>query len=675
MAIQVSPGINVSEFDNTTVVPAVSTTVGGMAGVFQWGPAYQRVLIDSETTLVQKFGKPDSNTFESFFSAANFLAYGNALYVVRTYDASALNAIANTVGAATVPQIDNFDDFTKTTLDANVAYVAKYAGSLGNSLKVSVCDSANAYSCNLTANAAALTFTVGSNTATINAYATASGGGNTAANAVLNALTVGDYIKAGNTTVGYQYLKVTAITGPTGAETSANGSYYANGATISFATPYTLSTNITQISNTTARFWEFYNSVDRAPATSAYAAGLSLTTMDEIHVVVVDKGGKFTGTPNQILEVWSNLSRATDAKSSSGAALYYRTVIDNNSAYLYTGTPRSGAGTGTATSLSNSSNVKPLSASLASGADSSAEGSIALGAVAQGWDLFKSKEDVDVSLLVTGKAVSTGGLANYIIGNIAETRKDCVAFISPDSSILTNADPVQYAVDFRNSTGGVSGLTINSSYAVYTGNYKYQYDKYNDVYRWIPLNGDIAGLCTATDFTRDAWYSPAGFNRGQIKNVTKLLYNPNQAQRDLLYKNDVNPVVTFPGQGTVLYGDKTLLGQPTSFSRINVRRLFIVLEKAISLAAQTSLFEFNDAFTRAQFKNLVEPFLRQIQGRRGIYDYRVVCDETNNTPQVIDSNQFVGDIYIKPARSINFIQLNFVAVRTGVDFNTIVGQF
>lgn len=674
MAIQVSPGINVSEFDNTTVVPAVSTTVGGIAGVFQWGPAYQRVLVDSETTLVQKFGKPDSNTFESFFSAANFLAYGNALYVVRTYDASALNAVANT-GTVTAPQIDNIDDFSKTTLDANIAYVAKYAGTLGNSLKVSVCDSANAFSCNLVANAAALTFTVGSNTATVNAYSTSQGGGNTAANSVLGALTVGDFVRAGNATIGYQFLKVTAVAGPTGAETANGGSYFANGVTISFATPYNLSTAITQNSNTTVRFWEFYNAVDRAPGTTPYTAGLGLTTRDELHVVVVDEDGKFAGAPNQILEVWSNLSRATDAKSSSGAAQFYRTVIDNNSAYIYTGAPRSGAATGLASAVANSTNVKPYSASLALGADSTAEGSIALGSVAAGWDLFKSKEDVDVSLLVTGKAVSTGGLANYVISNIAESRQDCVAFISPDASILTNADPVQYAVDFRNSTGGVSGLTINSSYAVYTGNYKYQYDKYNDVYRWVPLNGDIAGLCAATDFDRDAWFSPAGFNRGQIKNVTKLLYNPNQAQRDLLYKNDVNPVVTFPGQGTVLYGDKTLLGQPSAFSRINVRRLFIVLEKAIALAAQSSLFEFNDAFTRAQFKNLVEPFLRQVQGRRGIFDYRVVCDETNNTPQVIDSNQFVGDIYIKPARSINFIQLNFVAVRTGVDFNTIVGQF
>jgi phage tail sheath protein FI len=205
--------------------------------------------------------------------------------------------------------------------------------------------------------------------------------------------------------------------------------------------------------------------------------------------------------------------------------------------------------------------------------------------------------------------------------------------------------------------------------------YKYRYDKYNDMYRYVPLNGDIAGLMVRTDSTRDPWFSPAGFNRGQIKNIVKLAWNPDKANRDTLYKNGVNPVVTFPGQGTILYGDKTLLAKPSAFDRINVRRLFIVLEKAIATASKFTLFEYNDEFTRAQFRSLVEPFLRDVQGRRGIYDFRVVCDETNNTGEVIDRNEFVGDIYIKPARSINFIQLNFVAVRSGVEFSEVVGKF
>jgi phage tail sheath protein FI len=259
---------------------------------------------------------------------------------------------------------------------------------------------------------------------------------------------------------------------------------------------------------------------------------------------------------------------------------------------------------------------------------------------------------------MTGKANSAA--ASYVIDNIAETRKDCVAFVSPTKS--TSADSI---VSFRN------GLT-STSYAVIDSGYKYQYDRYNDIYRYIPLNGDIAGLCARTDETRDPWFSPAGFTRGQIKNLVKLNFNPNQAERDLLYKNGVNPVVTFPGRGTVLFGDKTMLAKPSAFDRINVRRLFIVLEKAISTAAEFALFEFNDEFTRAQFKNLVEPYLREVQGRQGITDFKVICDTTNNTGDVIDRNEFVGDIYIKPARSINFIQLNFIAVRSGVEFNEIV---
>lgn len=690
MAIQVSPGVNISEFDTTTVVPAVSTSVGALAGVFQWGPGYQRTLVESENTLVQKFGKPNSNNFETFFTAANFLAYGNALYVVRAYDSTALNAVANT-GTTTAIQINNIDDFTlnHATADANTAYIAKYPGTLGNSLKVSVCDSAAAYSSNLSltsANstyAAQVNFTLGSNQITVWGGASASGSANTAANNVVTKLTIGDYVKAGNSTVGYQYMKVTAVN-TAAVEASGNATVnvgslaYVSVMTVNTSTAFNLSSNvIVSVSNTAgpARFWEFYNAVDKAPGVSTFMTSQGLSTQDEIHVVVSDAGGKFTGTKDQILEVWAAMSRATDAKTTAGASNYYQTILNKQSNFLFAGTARSGAGIGLASALSAPTSTTPYSATFSLGTDGAAESAITLGPISQGYDLFVGKADVDISLLMQGKALNTGGLANYIIGNIADKRKDCIAFISPDSSILTATDPSQYAVDFRGSTNGVSGLTYNSSYAVLDTGYKYQYDKYNDVYRWVPLNGDIAGLCAGTDQARDAWYSPAGFTRGQIKNVVKLSFNPNQAQRDLLYKNDVNPVVQFPGQGTVLYGDKTLLGKPSAFDRINVRRLFIVLEKAISEAAQSSLFEFNDSFTRAQFKNLVEPFLRQVQGRRGIYDFRVVCDETNNTDQVIDSNQFVGDIYIKPAKSINFIQLNFVAVRTGVDFNTIVGQF
>ncbi len=695
MAIQVSPGVNISEFDNTTVVPAVSTSVGGVAGVFQWGPGYQRTLIDSENTLIQKFGKPTASNFETFFTAANFLAYGNALYVVRAFSNTAYNAVANTIGSQTNIQIDNYDDFRDNHTASEwtgSTYIAKFPGALGNSLKVSVCDSANAYGSVLlapnTSTGVVFNFTPGSNQISVWGGSSAAGSANAAANGVLAQVSIGDYIKAGNSSVGFQYLKVTAksiagVEGNANATVNVASFTYQSVMTINVDARFSLSGTVKIAANTTAstgvtRLWEYYNVVDKAPGVSTYMASQNLTTADELHIVVADAGGKFTGTQGSILEVWSNLSRATDAKSTSGATKYFKNVIDTQSVYVYAATPRPGADVGLASAISAVSNT-PFSATLVQGADGDTESTISLGFIATAYDLFVGKADVDLSLLMQGKAVgNTGALGNYIISNIAEKRKDCVAFISPDSTIVSNpatVDPVQYAVDFRNSTNGVSGLTYNSSYAVMDTGYKYQYDKYNDVYRWVPLNGDIAGLCAQTDQTRDPWYSPAGFTRGQIKNVVKLTFNPNQAQRDLLYKNDINPVVQFPGQGTVLYGDKTLLGKPSAFDRINVRRLFIVLERAIEKASQSSLFEFNDTFTRAQFKNLIEPFLRQVQGRRGIYDFRVVCDETNNTGQVIDSNQFVGDIYIKPAKSINFIQLNFVAVRTGVDFNTIVGQF
>jgi hypothetical protein len=310
----------------------------------------------------------------------------------------------------------------------------------------------------------------------------------------------------------------------------------------------------------------------------------------------------------------------------------------------------------------------PITQSFVSGADGSAGTS---GQYQRAYDLFKSAEEVDISLILGGSA--TSATAIHLINNIAEYRKDCVVCLSPEQAdVVNNTSYVNAQVDdiveFRQTLP-------STSYAVLDSGYKYQYDKYNDQYRWVPLNGDIAGTMVRTDTVRDPWYSPAGLNRGRIKNVISLAFNPNKTARDQLYKNGVNPVTTFPGEGTILFGDKTLLGYPSAFDRINVRRLFIVLEKAIAIAARQSLFEFNDDFTRGQFVNLVEPFLRDVQGRRGIFDFRVVCDETNNTPEVIDRNEFIGDIYVKPARSINFIQLNFVAVRTGVEFEEVVGQF
>jgi hypothetical protein len=415
---------------------------------------------------------------------------------------------------------------------------------------------------------------------------------------------------------------------------------------------------------------------------------------DELHVVVVDDDGLFTGTPGSILEVYKNLSRATDAKNIDGSSAYYKEVINQSSAYVWVANDRYICPSANALFVTNPNQAnstvwgtKPLNIKMSFAQDGYNEAHAnSFSSIAAAYDLFKSPEEVDISLILTGRplggvttvngqAVTNFQIANYVIDNICETRKDCVAFVSPDKSLIVNS--INNSTTGREASNLVNwrGAIRSTSYAVMDGSYKYQYDRYNDVYRWIPLNGDIAGLCARTDHTNDAWWSPAGFNRGQIKNIIRLGYNPTQTERDLIYVNGINPVVTFPGKGTVLYGDKTLQGKPSAFDRINVRRLFIVLEKAISQASKYSLFEFNDPFTRAQFKNLVTPYLRNIQGRRGITDFHVVCDETNNTAQIIDSNQFVGDIYIKPARSINFIQLNFVAVGTGVQFSEVVGKF
>jgi len=401
-----------------------------------------------------------------------------------------------------------------------------------------------------------------------------------------------------------------------------------------------------------------------------------------MHVVVIDEDGDISGIPGTIMEVWQGLSRATDAKDSDGGAIYYKEVLNQASNWIWFANDSTTAVSNTALNVTSSSATVPLSMSFGFGRDIGAEGSTEhLGDILRAYDLFKSAEDYDISLVLAGKSfggsnISNGRtvvgyqLANYLIDNIAERRKDCVVFCSPDKDDVVNntSDITEDVVDFRNQLR-------SSSYAVLDSGYKYMYDKYNDVYRWIPINGDIAGLCAYTDDSRDPWWSPAGFNRGNLKNVVKLAWNPKKAERDILYKNGVNPIVNFPGQGIVMFGDKTLLAKPSAFDRINVRRLFIVLEKAIATAAKFTLFEFNDEFTRASFVNLVTPYLRDVQGRRGITDFTVICDETNNTGEVIDRNEFIGDIYIKPARSINFIQLNFVAVRTGVEFSEVIGNF
>ncbi len=579
MGFQVSPGVQIQERDLTTIIPAVATTSAGIAGQFRWGPIDQRIIIDSESNLIQLFGVPDNNTAKFFFPAANFLGYGNNLQVVRVAGATATNAIGGqTSGLTANVLIKNLDSYNNQTSsgnfssNSNALVAAKYAGALGNTLKVELCDSTTGF----------------------NAW---------------------------------------GLSG--------------------------------QFSNT--------------PGTSLYVQSIDGTANDEIHVAVIDEDGLFSGSAGSVLEVYEGLSKATDGKKADGSSNYYANVINQASKYIYWLNHPTGItvkSTGTTSGYGSISYVAGFGAtaglfstSLSSGVDGGVLTNDQLvngtgyGATASGYNLFSDSDTVDVSLLIAGPLT---GSAAATVANIARTRKDCVAFISTD-----NLDPTELETTKTNRCTALKSSIGENSYAFIDASWKYQYDRYNDLYRWVPLSGDIAGLAARTDDTNDPWWSPAGYNRGSIKNVIKLGFNPSQTYRDVIYPKGINPVVTFPGQGTILFGDRTAQTKPSAFDRINVRRLFIVLEKAIAIAAKYQLFEFNDAFTRSMFVSMVEPFLRDVQARRGIYDFKVICDETNNTGQVIDSNGFVASIFIKPARSINWITLNFIATRTGVNFEEV----
>ena len=570
MAYQLSPGVTWSEIDLTTVVPAVATTEGGFAGDFNWGPVDEIRSISTETELVRYFHKPNDTNFKSWFTAANFLAYGSNLRLIRSANNTSKNATSGNAGLL----IKSRDQYENEYLDLSAAnnygmFAARYPSNLGNDIKVSVW--AN----------------------TVN-------------------------------TAGF-----------------------------------------------TA--WEYGEEFNGIPGTSVWAQGKG-ASRDEMHVIVVDRFGSISGTPNTVLEKFSYISKASDAKNTDGTSNYYVNVINERSEFIYVlnhaqNTINHVANTSTWGSVATSGLVyaegqESYTVQLANGVTVTPTD----GDLYKSYDLFKNTEEVDVPLIMTGAA--SQDVSEYVVDFVAGVRKDCVVFISPLMNDVVNnlgqetTDIISYRNDFN-----------SSSYAFMDSGWKKMYDKYNDTYRWVPLNGDIAGLCARTDLDRDPWWSPAGLNRGLIKGVTKLAWNPTKANRDDLYKNSINPVVNMRGEGVLLYGDKTMTAKPSAFDRINVRRLFIVLEKAISRAAKYSLFEFNDEFTRSQFVALVEPYLRDVKGRRGIYDFKVVCDESNNTPEIIDRNEFVGDIYIKPARAINFIHLNFVAVRTGVAFSEVVGQF
>lgn len=638
MVFSVSPSVTVREIDATASIPAIATPPAAIAGVFRWGPVNEKILVTSEAELVSRFGKPTNLNPETFFVAADYLSYSNALYVTRVVSTDVV--LGDNIGAKTA--IDNY-------------FKAKYPGELGNALRVGYASGSQLYSQTLITNPSALRNTIPntanpivSNAIDINTNEFTLIG--TAEFAVT--LRQNDILKVGNDTIGYQNLIVDTVSPvtqiidqagtPLDNEDDVNLYQYI----VTFKNRYSLSeTRYSALTYT--KLWGYASLFSGPPVTS-----------DSMHIVVEDMTGIISGTPGTILEVYENVSRNPTATLADGANNYYRTVIENKSSWV------AGNSEELLDSVVNASDYE----NLIGGSDGLSENAITLGSLAVGYDLYKDAQEIDIAFILQGKA-SGANLANYIISNIADRRKDCVAFISPQrTDVVDVANPQEKLLNviaFRN-------LIQPSSYFFMDSGYKYRYDKYNDVYRWVPLNGDMAGLCSRID----PWESPAGYKRGIIKNVVKLAFNPNKEQRDQLYGSDVNPVISQVGQGVLLFGDKTGLGTATgsAFTRINVRRLFIVVEKAIATVSASFLFDFNDEFTQTQFKNLVEPFLRDIQGRRGIIDFRVISDSTVNTPDVIDRNMFRGNIFIKPSRTINFIELTFIATRTGVEFDEIIGQ-
>ena len=730
MPFTISPGVVTKEIDLTTVVPEISMTEGAIAGPFRWGPSYWSTTVSNESELSSIFGKPDAATYKSFFTAASYLAYSGSLKVVRTPNTTdAKNA---TMDSSNTVYISN-DEVYENTYDPQMGgtqnddygpFVAKYAGDLGNSLRVSLCGASKANTNSdgtLNSNTdVALTGTM-TWTETSGALAAVS-----ASTLFTTELSVGDVI-----TLGTHKLVIASIASAAAAVArSSHGSNItagaavrhkrsgfsepssqmvgtcaasANGVTVTgTSTLFDLQVNVGDLvklvgtneerrvsaiasntsltvaqpfvaaatANTWSRKWEYADSFDGDPTTSAHCARNS-GAQDEVHIAIIDEDGEFTGANNTVVETYTG-SVAGGAKGEDGQSIYYKDLVNKKSAYVRwmdhdaSGDADSALATtawgGAASGTFNGKGII-ISGSMTGGAAGS---TATAGNVQTGFDEFKNAEKIDVTLLMTGDA--TAATQIHCINNIAEYRKDCVAFVSPlQANVVDNAgSETTDVVDHRNSMP-------SSSYAVMDSGWKYMYDKYNDVYRYVPLNGDIAGCCAFTDSSRDPFWSPAGIERGNIRNAIKLPFNPNKTQRDELYKNGVNPVTAMPGSGILLFGDKTLLAKPSAFDRINVRRLFILLEKSIARMAESFLFEFNDSFTRSRFTSTVEPFLRDIQGRGGVQDFAVVCDDSNNPPDVVDRNEFRGDIYVKPSRSINFIQLQFVAVRSGVEFSEIIG--
>ena len=671
----VSPGVQVKEKDLTASVRSEPTSIGATAITATWGPMNEVVTINDETQLVDVFGKPDDGNFEYWFTAANFLAYTNTLRIVRMEQTGSKNSCVSGT-AVLIPNTTAWltGDGTNGPYSdgsANVGeFAARFAGARGNSVKVSACWTADGYR---QANHTNVAISEGAGQTVV----TVAAGANLNVDDIIDFGDPASSANAQNQAVAAaekgQKYKVVAInsnditiirhpaSNATGLKSAVDGT-----------------TNPINVN----RHWEFYDQFDSAPATTTWLLDIQKnrvtgTGNDEMHIVVVDADGLLTGTAGTILEKFEGVSKLKGAVTDSGDNNYYSDALYLSSNWIYwMDHPAGGANWGseaTASITCSPPTANFLTSTLANGAPAT---SIAPteGQRSNAFDRFEDPDTVDFNLLMCGPATVDGATGLVIpINNIdiVEKRKDSVVFISPYKQAVVG---VVNGYTQTNNVKTYFDLLPSSSYTVFDSGYKKMYDKYNDTFRWVPLNADIAGSCARTDAVEDPWWSPAGLSRGQIRGSIELALNPTQGERDILYRARINPVVTFAGEGTVLWGDKTALSQNSAFSRINVRRLFITIEEAIAKAARVVLFEFNDTFTREQFLGMVNPYMRDVQARRGVTDFLVVCDETNNTGQVIDNNEFRADIYVKPARSINFITLTFVATRTDVSFSEVVGR-
>ena len=709
-----SPGIVVREVDLTIGrVDSATDKNAAIVGPFEKGPVNIPIIIESEQDLIDNFGKPynTDDQVEYWMVASSYLAYGGVLSVVRAADAN-LNNATDDGGTVVINSVDDYINkgYDESTL-AGTVVAARNPGSWANGLKVAIIDSLGDQVISVASTTGA---TIGMGV-TQTASGVLPGAGTTS---VLDGTFKGIITEIGTGTITVKFLSHTPSGGTeTEKDYEASGVYKFGTGAITVVNNSAVGV-LTTTASSTADWFDSqtitttngdpisWNQIAERPGTSAYAAARS-SRFDEVHVVVIDDDGDVTGNAGTILEKNLNLSKAKDAEFSAGSTSYWRKFLLNSSDNIFglsgptgavtTGFKSTGNGFVKVTDEAwdqNAQNIKfaangNIGYSLSGGknydgtADISAAGALTatLGDLTNGYGLFENVEEFDIDFLLMGSgsyATATAqALANKLIA-VAELRKDAVAFISPNKSTFisgagTDSATVASAADITNNVLEFYAPITSSTYAVLDSGYKYMFDRFGNTFRYIPLNGDIAGTCARNDINNFPWFSPAGTARGAILNAVKLGYNPNQAQRDKLYTNRINPVIFSPGAGIVLFGDKTAFGKSSAFDRINVRRLFIFIENAIEAAAKDQLFEFNDEITRTNFVNIVEPFLRDVQAKRGIQDFRVVCDETNNTAAVIDNNEFIADIFIKPARSINFIGLTFVATRTGISFEEVIG--